>query len=147
MTSLFKIEKSPLSGQEKRDIRVGIDLRIGDKKIPCHVTKTCDTYEEFSVEVKTIQDDLERILQEAKAFFANESSDEVPALGPEMSAEEIWSVLSQSESEDQVTKYFNGLDETKRKEVAEYILTHSNVFSGMGAFFSRCYNSSSGFIE
>jgi len=147
MTGIFKIVKPHLSGQERKDISVGIDLRIGEKKIPCHVTKACDSYEELSNEVKAIQDDLERTLQEAKGLFANEMAGEAPAIGDNMSAEEIWSVLSQIESEDQITKYFNDLDETKRKEVAEYILTHCNVFSGMGAFFSRCYNSSSGFIE
>jgi hypothetical protein len=146
MTGIFKIV-GPLNRQEKKDISVGIDLGIGDKKIPCRVTKTCESYEELSVEVKAIQHDLELILQEAKGFFENQIFEEVPEVRSDMAAEEIWSVLSQIESEDQIKARFNGLDEKKRKWVAEYILSNCNVFSGMGAFFSRCYNSSSGFIE
>jgi tRNA(Met) C34 N-acetyltransferase TmcA len=147
MSGIFKIVKPHLSGQEKKDISVGIDLRVGDKKIPCRVTKSCESYEELSLEVKAIQHDLERILQEAKGFFGNQVLAEVSEVTSDMSAEEIWSVLSQIESEDQIKEHFNGLDENKRKEVAEHVLTHCNVFSGTGAFFSRCYNSSSGFIE
>jgi hypothetical protein len=147
MSSIFKIVEPHLGRQEKKDISVGIDLRIGDKKIPCRVTKTCESYEELSAEVKAIQHDLERILQEAKGFFVNQALADGHEVTSDMSAEEIWSVLSQIEAEDQITARFNGLAGKKRKEVAEYILTHCNVFSGMGAFFSRCYNSSSGFIE
>lgn len=147
MTGIFKIVKSHLSGQGKKDISVGIDLGIGDKKIPCRVTKTCETYEELRFEVKAIQNDLERILQESKALFENQILDEVPAVTPEMSAEEIWSVFSQYESKDLIKEHFNGLDETKRREVAEYVLTNCDIFSGMGTFFSRRYNSSMGFIE
>lgn len=147
MTDIFKIVESRLEEQEKKDISVGIDLRIGDKKIPCLITKPCRSFEELSFEVKAIQHDLDRILQAAKDFFKSPVSEEVTEVTSDMSAEEVWSVISQIKAEKQITELFNSLDETKRKKVAEYILTHCNVFSGVGAFFSRCYNRSSGLIE
>ncbi len=147
MSGIFKIVTPDSDTQGKKNISVGIDLRIGYKKIPCLITKACESYEVLSDEVMAIRHDLERIVKEAKGFFEKEALGEVPEVTPEMPVEEIWSVFSQIESEDQITQLFNGLDETKRKEVAEYILTHCNVFSGTGAFFSRSYNSSSGFIE
>ena len=147
MSDIFKIVVSDLTTQGEKDISVGIDLRIGDRELPCRFTKTCRSFEELSVEVKAIQRDLDRILKEAMGYFKSRAQEEGPEVNPDMSAEEIWSAISQIKQENQITDLFNSLDETKRKEVAEYILTHCNVFSGVGAFFSRCYNRTSGLIE
>jgi hypothetical protein len=147
MTGIFKIVEHRNRKQEKKDIGIGIDLRIGDQEILCRVTKTCESYEELTVEVNAIQNDLELILKKAKGFFGSTLLEEALEVTSEMSPEEIWSILSQIDSENLFTEHFNGLDETKRKELAEYVLTKCNIFTGKGSFFSRCYNSSSGFID
>jgi len=66
---------------------------------------------------------------------------------PEMSSEQIWSILSQIDEEGLFIKGFNGLDDTRRRELAEYILTRCNIFSGKGSIFSERYNSESGLLE
>lgn len=66
---------------------------------------------------------------------------------PEMSPEQIWSILSQVDEEGLFIKGFNSLDDTKRRDVAEYILTRCNIFSGKGSIFSERYNSESGLLE
>ena len=147
MTGIFKIVEHRNRKQEKKDIGIGIDLRIGDQEILCRVTNICESYEELAVEVKAIQNDLELILKKAKGFFGSTVLEEALEVTSEMSPEEIWSILSQIDSEDLFTEHFNSLDETKRKELAEYVLTKCNIFTGKGSFFSRCYNSSSGFID
>jgi len=66
---------------------------------------------------------------------------------PEMSPEQIWSILSQINEEGLFIKGFNSLDDTKRRELAEYVLTRCNIFSGKGSIFSERYNSESGLLE
>ena len=41
----------------------------------------------------------------------------------------------------------DNLEETKRKEVAEHVLTRCNIFSGRGAVFSARYDSETGYME
>jgi len=66
---------------------------------------------------------------------------------PEMSPEQIWSILSQIDEEDLFIKGFNSLDDIKRRELAEYVLSRCNIFSGKGSIFSERYNSESGLLE
>jgi hypothetical protein len=58
-----------------------------------------------------------------------------------MSPDEIWQVLSETADEDRFIDLFNQLEREKRKEVAEYVLTQCNVFTGRGAVFSARYDS------
>ena len=62
-------------------------------------------------------------------------------------SEKAWSILSQIKEEDHFIRSFNGLDENKRREVADYVLTHCNVFSGKGSAFSARYSNVSGLLE
>jgi hypothetical protein len=132
--------------KEGKAIYIGIDVRIGDKESPCPVSTLCHSYEELTREAELIQDDLEQILRKAKPIFGGAVRDIDLQLGPDMPAEEIWSVLSQIEDEDLLVEYFNGLDESARGAVAEHVLTKCNVFSGMAAVFSARYDNESGYM-
>ena len=108
------------------------------------VSKLCHSHEELTREGSLIQDDLELIIDKAKVFFGGTSGDIGLQLGPDMSAEDIWSVLSKIEDEDLLVEYFNGLDDTARGAVAEHVLTRCNIFSGMAAVFSARYDNETG---
>lgn len=144
---IFKlIEHHGKKEGRKRSIYIGLDVRIADKETPCPVSKLCHSYEELAREAELIQDDLELILKKARPLFGGAARDINIQLGPDMSAEEIWSVLSQIKDEDILVEYFNGLDDAARREVAEHVLTKCNVFSGMAAVFSARYDSESGYM-
>ena len=64
-----------------------------------------------------------------------------------MNAGEIWSILSAILDEGDFIQAFNALEEGKRKEVAEHVLTHCNVFSGRAAVFSSRYDDKSALME
>jgi hypothetical protein len=148
MTDIFKIIEVPKKEDgEKKGLCLGIDMRIAGQEIPCPVSKACHFYDDFAVEVAAIQDKLQKLLKEAKAFFEEPSSRERLEFSPEMSAEEIWSILSEIEEEDVFIKKFNDLDDVRRREVAEHALTRCNVFSGKASVVSARYNQESGFIE
>jgi hypothetical protein len=65
----------------------------------------------------------------------------------DMGPEEIWEILSNITDEDLFIGSFNRLEETKRNEVAEYVLTQCNIFSGKASVFSSRYNNEKGLME
>lgn len=144
---IFKlIEAHGKKGGKGRGIYIGVDARIADKETPCPVSKLCNSHEELAREAELIQTDLELILKKAKTLFGGASRDIGLQLGPDMPAEEIWSVLSQIEDEDLLVEHFNGLDNTARGAVAQHVLTRCNVFSGPAAVFSARYDNESGYM-
>ena len=148
MRDIFKIivdenEEAP----NKRQICIGIDLRLANEDIRCPVSRVCHTYTDLVAEMEGIQKSLDRLRDEAKTRFEGSASKERFDFSPETSPEEVWSVLSNIQEEPLFVKRFNSLEETKRKEVAEYVLTRCNIFSGRGAIFSAQYNSETGYME
>jgi hypothetical protein len=148
MHDIFKIiaDENELE-PNKRQICIGIDLRIADKDIRCPISRVCHTYKDLAAEMECIQKRLDRLREEAKTFFEGSVSKGRFEFAPETSPEEVWSVLSGIQEEPLFVKRFNSLEETKRKEVAEYVLTRCNIFSGRGAIFSAQYNSETGYME
>ncbi len=142
---IFKLIEA--HGKERgKGVFIGVDVRIADKETSCPVSKLCNSHEELAREAELIQADLELILKKAKTLFGGASRDIGLQLGPDMPAEEIWSVLSQIEDEDLLVEHFNGLDNTARGAVAQHVLTRCNVFSGTAAVFSARYDNESGYM-
>ena len=113
----------------------------------CPVSKTCTSYGALKIEVQAIKDELDMLLEKAKKSFEISTTENALALTPDMSPEEIWSVLSGLSKEDLFVQSFNSLDEGTRRAVAEHVLTQCNVFSGMPSVFSSRYNSETGIME
>ncbi len=135
--------------EQGKDLKVGIGLRlvIGSRRIRCPVTKSCHSYQDLEEEARGIISRLNALLAEAKELFVG--AGEPPGLGlsPEMEPDAMWSILSGIEDEDLFVASFNGLAEEKRRELAEYILTQCNVFSGNAAIFSSRYEGATGRLE
>ena len=143
-------EMVTVTGKEKQDetkIRLGICLKIGDNETICPITGICDSYEAFEMEVEAVKNSLERVINKAKEVFNGSSLQETLELNADMSPEKIWSILSSVDDEDLFVNNFNSLDEAKRNEVAEYVLTQCNIFSGKAAVFSSRYSNDSGFMK
>jgi len=94
-----------------------------------------------------VKNSLERVINKAKEVFNGSSLLETLELNADMSPEKIWSILSSVDDEDLFVNNFNSLDEAKRNEVAEYVLTQCNIFSGKAAVFSSRYSNDSGFMK
>jgi hypothetical protein len=65
----------------------------------------------------------------------------------EMSPEEVWNILTKIKDEQEFIKAFNSLKEEKRREVADFVFSKCNVFSGKGAIFSFRYNNTTAMLE
>jgi hypothetical protein len=136
--------------KEKSDeieIRLGIHLKIAGHETTCPISRLCESYEALEIEVQAIKNTLDRILSRAKELFRDSPDQQSLDIKSDMESQEIWSILSDIADEKLLIISFNHMDEVKRREVAEHVLTKCNVFSGRGAFFSERYDSESGLLE
>jgi len=64
-----------------------------------------------------------------------------------MGAGQIWDSLSKIKDPELLSAKFNSLSHQKRLEVADYVATHGNIFSGVASVFSTRYDSEKGILE
>jgi hypothetical protein len=147
MEKIFELINQPGKEEGKKtEVRVGIRVKLSSFETTCFVTAPCQTYRALESEVQVIRQNLEDVLKEARRVFEGSSKTDKLGLKPDMSAGEIWTVLSAILDEGDFIQAFNALEEGKRKEVAEHILTHCNVFSGKAAVFSSHYDDQSALL-
>lgn len=148
MDNIFELIVQPGEGQEtKPEARIGIRVKLSSFETTCFVTQPCPSYHALESAVQAIRQNLEDVLKEARKTFESASKRDRLGLRPEMTAGEIWTILSAIPDEKEFVRAFNTLEEGKRKEVAEHVLTHCNVFSGKAAVFSSRYDGQSAFME
>ncbi len=148
MTDVFKvIEVRDQGDEEKGSICLGIVIWVGGKKTSCPISKVCRTYEDFAAEVGAIQKQLQQTLERARYLVGKPLSKGPIQFMPEMTPEEIWVILSNIKDEALFVESFNSLDSFKRKDVAEYVLTGCNIFSGNASIFSARYDNDTGIME
>jgi hypothetical protein len=148
MDKIFELIVQPREGQEtKPEARIGIRVKLSSFETTCFVTQPCPSYHALESEVQAIRQNLEEVLKEARKTFESASKRDRLGLRPDMTAGEIWTILSAILDEKEFVRAFNTLEEGKRKEVAEHVLTHCNVFSGKAAVFSSRYDGQSAFME
>ena len=131
----------------KPEVQLGIMIKLSSFETTCFLTQPCQSYRAMESEVQAIRQNLEDVLKEAKQVFEGSSKKDNLGLRPEMKAGEIWSILAAILDEGDFIQAFNALEEGKRKEVAEHVLTHCNVFSGKAAVFSSHYDDKSSLME
>ena len=146
MSDLFKIIKSK-DCDISMSISLGITIRLGDIETTCPISKQVSSLAGFDIQIQDIKKNLDLLMEKAKRVFQGEPSPQDFELSPDMASEKIWEILSSISNTNIMIDRFNALDEEKRKEVADYILTQTNVFSGVGAIFSSRYDNDSALLE
>ena len=148
MTELFELitTEAPEDGQD-REIRLGIRLRLAGYETLCPITRPCRSLDVFGSEVRALREELDRILGQGEAFFRASQVQGELDIRSDMGAEEIWSILSATEDDGVFVEGFNSLEESKRREVAEHVLTKCNIFSGKAAVFSSRYDDGAALLE
>ena len=145
MGNIFEIMQKARG--EAKEFQIGIRMKVADQEILCPLSVTCSSYANFEGEVERLKRDFDDILVKARRLFQGASPGSDLPLTSDMRADQIWGLLSEVSDDRDFVEGFNGLDEEKRKEVAEYVLTKCNVFSGRAAFFSARYNDASALME
>ena len=148
MESIFEMVIETGKGEEgKTTVSVGVRLKVGGHKTTCPISGPCHSYEALEIEVQTIKNSLDSLLAEAKKVIGESKPDEGLDLRSDMEPEEVWSILSAVSDDELFIKSFNNLDEVKRREVAEYVLTQCNIFSGKASVFSSRFNNETGLMD
>lgn len=73
--------------------------------------------------------------------------DKIPDVNEDMSAENIWGILSGIGDFEILLLKFNDMSHEKRIEIADYVFTHGSIFSNPASEFSARYNSEEGILE
>ncbi|MFZ7111411.1 MAG: hypothetical protein ACOWYE_06985 [Desulfatiglandales bacterium] len=133
--------------REPKEFQIGLRMRVADQEILCPLSGRCSSFVDFGGAVERLKRDLDELLVKAGHLFQGASAVGDLGLTPDMGAEQIWALLSEVTDDRGFVDGFNGLDEEKRKEVAEYVLTKCNVFSGRAALFSARYHDASALME
>jgi hypothetical protein len=148
MDKIFELIVQPATGEGKKpEACIGVRLKLSSFETTCHVTRPSQSYPALESEVQAIRQNLEDILKEGRTFFEGASKRDNLGLRSDMTAGQIWTVLSAVPDEGDFIQAFNALEAGKRKEVAEHVLTHCNVFSGKAAVFSSHYDDNSALME
>jgi len=148
MENIFEImTDTGKEGENEITVSVGIRLRIGGHETKCPVSRSCNSYEALEIEVQAIKNSVDSLLAKAKEMFREPATEEGLDLRSDLEPEQIWSILSDISDEGLFVKSFNGLEEDKRREVAEHVLTRCNIFSGKASVFSSRYNNETGLME
>jgi len=134
-------------GEKEPSISVGIRLEMGGKEAVCPVSEFCRSAECLQREVERLREDLEGALEKALSTLKGESGAAGPVISSETSPEDLWRSLASIPDESAFMEEFNALEEAKRREVAEYVLTSCNIFSGRPAAFSSRYDAETAFLE
>ena len=148
MDKIFELITQPEKEEGKKtEVRLGIRVKLSSFETTCFVTQPCQSYRALESEVQGIRQNIENVLKEARDVFEGSSRKDSLGLRLDMNAGEIWPILSAILDEGDFIQAFNALEEGKRKEVAEHVLTHCNVFSGRAAVFSSRYDDKSALME
>lgn len=147
MKNLFElINSSETQGGGKKAVALGIKVQIGENASVCPVADECTSGPELELQVKNIKGMLDEILAAAKAVLEGSKNSGAISLRDDMSPQEIWKILSMESDESLFIEGFNGINDTKRRDVADYVLSNCNTFTGKGAVISARYDRESGFI-
>jgi len=146
----LEIEK----GVDEKNSKVGVSLNVevvdGEGSTMSEsvlLVEKCSSYEILQKEVSRIKEELDVLLEKSRSLFEAEIGEEGPDVDEDMSAKEIWDLLSIIKDPEVLLVEFNSMSRQKRLEVADYVLSHCNVFSGPASIFSMRYNSEEGVIE
>lgn len=100
----------------------------------------CGSMEELERAVQALKGDLDAVLAQAKEALAKRLARSEQDKEKNMSPSDIWRQMEQAPTEEAMFACFNALSESKRLEVAEWVLTHVSMFKGRGPVFAEHYN-------
>lgn len=142
-----------LDKEEGESGGVGVRLMVraypSDSRGYVSLTPDCATMEEFEKALAQLNKNLENIRESAKTTFqqiqAKVKKDN--AVSDFHTSEEIWRALEGCSSIEEMRVLFNELSLKKRQEVADFVLTHLNIFKGAASIFSQHYNQQECLLE
>ena len=147
MDEIFELIDEASEKGEEKEYRLGLRIKIGAYEAVCPLTPPCHSYRAFELEMEKIKKRLEVASMRAKSAYQGSGGEGTFGIEPHMPANEIWAILSAIPDEDVFVRTFNTLKDTKRREIADHVLTKCNVFAGKASVFSSRYSEETGLME
>jgi hypothetical protein len=107
----------------------------------------CDSYETLEGEISRLKGELDGLLEEAREQYGPGPGQEHVKLDEELGAAELWENLSAVTDIEVLVRQFNSLSREKRQEIADYVFTQCNVFTGVASVFSQRYDNAEAKLE
>jgi hypothetical protein len=111
------------------------------------LTPDCETMEEFEEALAHLKRNMESIVESAKTTFQQYQARDETGVTDFHTSAEIWQVLEECTSIEEMRVRFNELSLRKRQEVADFVLTQLNIFKGAASIFSQHYNEQEYLLE
>lgn len=147
----LEIEKGADDKNSKVGVSVAVDMTNGEgSKLSGSVLliPKCSSQKALQEEVGRVREELDTLLEKSRKIFEVEGGEEEDwEVNEDMAAGQIWDILSEITDPELLSVKFNSLSHQKRLEVADYVFTHGNIFSGAASVFSTRYNSEKGRLE
>jgi hypothetical protein len=153
MEKKLKLEVEKAVDEKRSRLGISKEITVADGKGSnlrgyVSLVPVCDSYQMLEREVAAIKGELDALLEESKRLFRGQGMvQETQDVDESKSPKEIWDFLSTIKATEVLSASFNGMSYEKRIEVADYVLSHCNVFSGPASVFSMRYNSEEGLLE
>jgi hypothetical protein len=153
MEKKLKLEIEKDIGESRPRVGISKEVTVADGRGstlsgPVSLVPGCDSYQILEKEVAAIKEELDTLLEESKSIFGGQGKiQETQDVDESKTAQEIWDLLSAINAPEVLSASFNGMSYEKRIEVADYVLSHCNVFSGPASVFSMRYNSEEGLLD
>lgn len=114
---------------------------------PLSLTEACSTMSALEAEVDQLCREMMALLGEARDLMAEAQKEPAPLQELPENTEELWGLMERCGNLEEMKRLFNTLQDGKRREMADFIFGHVNVFKGAGAMFAQHYDEEQGRLE
>ncbi len=120
--------------EEDKRSQVALFLKIDDgSKI--RVSEFVKETEDLRRELEAIKKGIDKALKEYENKLLSQKEKK------QLKPEDIWKKMSEM-NPDEMRDFFNSLPEETRRQVADFVFSHVNMFSGPGPIFAESYDPS-----
>ena len=121
---------------------IQLGLKSGQNEEIVWVTAECSSLDDWKQKVHELQDGLLEALHRGEDYWKSqqELGSSTQASVQEASPEQVWEKMQEFEDEQQMSAYFNQLENQVRQKTAEYILSQVSMFKGKAPYFAQNYD-------
>ncbi len=149
MTELFKLDFIEAKKQDSAAPRVRLVAQAypSDERGFVFLTEAFAEIEQFDQAVEGLKAQMDTLVAKAREAFQPYHAEQDVETREFQTVEEIWQAMEMCENLQDMQEIFNDIELDKRREVANFVLTHVNSFKGAGAIFSQHYNEQGSLLE
>lgn len=141
----LNVEQDPSQG-DCCSIRLDLaDTATGQVMSILSVAPSPEAFSAFSAQVSELKGELDRLMDKARKEI--QAIEIRTGKRQAFDSGSAWKALEALPTDQAMVESFNGLPETERRQVAEYVFSQVSMFKGRGPVFSELYDSGTHLLE